>query len=188
MAQGPRHLADSFVATGLRKTAQTLTTAEKAQVQTNLGVLPSGEQTSLPLTTPVIDGVVYSALNDRQIVTVAFPVTGAALNVAPVAAITFPAAAIILRAVLDVTTVATVAATIDVGYTAVSDVSLSSTLLTGVDANAAVALFDSMDPTLSTGANAHAQKAASGAWVTIGYATGDPTGLVATLYIQYILA
>jgi hypothetical protein len=40
MASGPRHLRDSFVATGLRKTEQTLTATEKAQVQENLGLDP----------------------------------------------------------------------------------------------------------------------------------------------------
>lgn len=57
MAQGPRHLSASFVSEGLRKSAQTLTSAEKAQVQTNLSIPApnaSGGFTSLPLTTPII--------------------------------------------------------------------------------------------------------------------------------------
>lgn len=140
------------------------------------------------LTTPVIDGVTQSALNDRQIITEAFAVSGAALHAAVLPAVTFPAAAVILRAMLDITTVATGACTIDVGYTAVSGTTTSDTLLDGVDANAAIALFDSMDASLDSGANAKAQKAASGKWVTIDEKTGDSTGMVATLYVQYILA
>jgi hypothetical protein len=188
MAQGPRHLRDSFASTGVRFTEQTLSAAQKTQALTNIGALPAGEQTGLVLTTPVIDGVQYSALNDRQIVTVAFAVDGAALHAANLTALTFPAAAVILRVLLDVTTVSTGASTIDVGYTAVSATTSSDTLLDGVDGNAAIALFDSMDASLDLGANAHAQKAVSGKWITLDEASGDTTGLVATLYIQYILA
>lgn len=39
MAQGPRHLHDSFVSSGLRKTAQELSAAEKAQARTNIGAV-----------------------------------------------------------------------------------------------------------------------------------------------------
>jgi hypothetical protein len=144
--------------------------------------------TNKTLTTPVIDGVTYSANNDRQIITEAFAVDGAALHAAVLPAVVFPAAAIILRAILDITTVATGACTIDVGYTAVSGTTSSDTLLDGVDANAAVATFDSMNYGLDSGANALAQKAASGKWVTIDEKTGDSTGMVAVLYVQYILA
>lgn len=186
MAQGPRHLSASFVSSGLRKTAQTLTAAEQAQVQANLAVLPSGTQTGLALTTPVIDGVTYSANNVRQPITEVFTVGGAALHLAVLNAVTFPAAALILRCVLDITTVATGACTIDVGYHATT-ATTSDTLLDGIDANAAIGVFDSMDATLDTGSNAHAQKAASGKFVTIDEKTGDSTGLVAKLYIQYIL-
>lgn len=144
--------------------------------------------TNKTLTTPVIDGVTYSANNARQIITEAFAVGGTALHAAVLPAVTFPAAAIILRAVLDITTVATAACTIDVGYTAVSSTTTSDTLLDGIDANAATGTFDSMNAALDAGANALAQKAASGKWVTIDEKTGDATGLVATLYVQYILA
>lgn len=41
MASGPRHLRDSFVSAGLRKTAQTLSATEQVQVQNNLGISPS---------------------------------------------------------------------------------------------------------------------------------------------------
>ena len=158
------------------------TTATGTQTLTNKTL------TSPTLTTPVIDGVTYSSLNDRQIITEAFPVVGATLQAAVLTAVTFPAAAIILRAMLDITTVATGACTIDVGYTATTATTTSDTLLDGVDANAAIALFDSMNAALDTGTNALAQKAAAAKWVTIDAKTGDSTGMVATLYVQYILA
>lgn len=144
--------------------------------------------TNKTLTTPTIDGVVQSALNDRQIITEAYAFTGAALHAGVLAAVVFPANAAILRSMLDITTVATGACTVDVGYTAVSATTASDTLLDGVDANAAVALFDSMNAKLDSGNNALAQKAASGKWVTIKEASGDATGMVAVLYTQYILA
>jgi len=151
-----------------------------------LGLPASSTVTSAVLTTPVIDGVTYSALNDRQIITEAFAVSGAALHAAVLDAVTFPAAAIILRAFLNITTVATGACTIDVGYSATS-AATSDTLLDGVDANAATALFDSMNYALDSGANAKAQLAASGKFVTIDEKTGDSTGMVAVLYVQYVL-
>lgn len=143
-------------------------------------------QPNLKLTTPIIDGVAQSASNDRQIITEVFAVDGAALHAATLNAVTFPAAAIILRAILDITTVATAACTIDVGYSATS-AATSDTLLDGVDANAATAVFDSMNAALDAGANAKAQKAASGKFVTIDEKTGDSTGMVANLYVQYVL-
>lgn len=128
------------------------------------------------------------ALNpgDRAVKCVAFPLDGTALHAAVVPAIQFGADAIILRAIADITTVATGACTLDVGYTSVSDVTSSDTLLDGIDVNAAIATFDSMNAALDAGANAKAQKAASGKWVTVDEKTGDATGLVGTLYIFYI--
>jgi len=73
-----------------------------------------------------------------------------------------------------------------VGYSATS-AATSDTLLDGVDANAATALFDSMNAALDSGANAKAQLAASGKYVTIDEKTGDSTGMVAVLYVQYVL-
>ena len=136
------------------------------------GVAPvtaTGTQTltNKTLTTPTIDGVVQSALNDRQIITEAFVVGGAALHAAVLTAVTFPAAAIILRACLNITTVSTGACTVDVGYTATTATTTSDTLLDGIDANAATGLFDSMNSLLDTAENAKAQLAASGKWVTI---------------------
>jgi hypothetical protein len=138
-------------------------------------------------TLPTINGVAQGTLNARAQITEVFAVTGAALHAANLTAWTAPAAAIIQRVMLDVTTVATGACTIDVGYTATTSTTSSDTLLDGVDANAATALFDSMNAALDSGANAKAQKAASGKWITMDEASGDATGLVANLYITYIL-
>lgn len=149
--------------------------------------LPALASESAVLTTPVIDGVTYSALNDRQLITEAFAVDGAALHAAVLPAVVFPADAIIVRAILNITTVATAACTIDVGYTAVTATTSSDTLLDGIDANAAIGVFDSMNAALDAGANAKAQAAAAEKWVTIDEKTGDSTGLVAVLYVQYFL-
>lgn len=94
---------------------------------------------------------------------------------------------VVLRAWLNVTTVATGACTVDVGVTATSATTASDTLLDGVDTHTAVALFDSGDASLDSGANAHAQLLASGKWVTIKEASGDATGMVADLYVQYVI-
>lgn len=44
-----------------------------------------------------------------------------------------------------------------------------------------------MNAALDTGTNAFAQKAASGKWITMDEASGDVTGMVAKLYVTYIL-
>lgn len=94
---------------------------------------------------------------------------------------------IVNQVILDVTTVATGACTLDVGYTATSAATTSDTMLDGVDVNAAVAIFDSRNHGLDTGANAFAQRVASGKWITVDEKTGDATGLVGKLYIFYII-
>jgi hypothetical protein len=128
---------------------------------------------------------------DRTVKTAIYALTGAAIHAGTggVVAWTNPesTAILVLRTVLDLTTVSTGACTLDVGVTATSATTSSDTLLDGVDANGAVAVFDSMDASLDTGANAHAQKLAAAKWITIDEKTGDATGLVANLYIQYVL-
>lgn len=131
-------------------------------------------------------GGVFDPL-DRQVKCDVVAIDGAALHAANLTLWQAPAAAIILRVLLDVTTVATGACTVDIGYTAASATTSSDSLLDGVDVNAAVALFDSMNAALDSGANAQAQKAASGKWITADEASGDATGLVANAYIFYIL-
>lgn len=142
--------------------------------------------TSPVLTTPVIDGVTYSTANNRQVVTQAIAVSGTTIHAGVTALWTAPAAAIILRAILNITTQSTGASTLDIGYTAVSATTLSDTLLDGVS-GASVAQFDSMNAALDSGANAKAQNAASGKWITAAEASGDTTALVGVLYVQYIL-
>lgn len=144
--------------------------------------------TNKTLTTPIIDGVAQSALNDRQLITEVVAVSGAALQAANLTLWTAPAKCIVTRVMLDVTTVATGACTVDIGYTAATATTSSDTFLDGVDVNAATALFDSQNAALDSGANAKAQLAASGKWITADSASGDATGLVANVYIQYYLA
>jgi hypothetical protein len=157
-------------------------------VNGTLAVSGAITNTSAVLTTPVIDGVTYSARNNRQVITEVVALSGAAIHAGVVAAWVAPAAALVQRVMCDVTTAATGAATLDVGYTATSASTASDTFLDGIDVNAAVALFDSMNYALDSGANAKAQKAASGKWITVKEASGDTTGLVGNLYIQYVLA
>ena len=135
------------------------------------------------------DGVALSAANDRQVITEVVAVNGTTLHAAANGILnlwTAPAAALIQRLIIDITTVATAACTLDIGYHATT-LTTSDTLLDGIDANAAVAVFDSMNAALDSGANAKAQKAASGGFITIDEKTGDSTGMVANVYIQYIL-
>jgi hypothetical protein len=125
---------------------------------------------------------------DRAIKCDVVAISGAALQAANLTLWTAPADAIIMALWLDVTTVATGACTVDIGYTATTATTTSDTLLDGVDVNAAVALFDSRNHALDSGANAKAQKAASGKWITADSASGDATGLAANAYIFYVLA
>ena len=125
---------------------------------------------------------------DRAIKCDVVAIAGAALHAANLTLWQAPADAIVLGVLLDVTTVATGACTVDIGYTASTATTSSDTMLDGVDVNAAVALFDSRNHALDSGANAKAQKAASGKWITADEASGDATGLVANAYIFYVLA
>ncbi len=140
---------------------------------------------------PQIDGEpVGTAFRDRVVKTVAVPINGTSLHgmTSGIKAWQQPenTAILILRVVLDLTTVSTGAGTLDIGYTATSAATTSDTFLDGVDINSAIGVFDSMDAALDSGANAHAQKAAIGSWVTIDEKTGDSTGALGVLYIQYV--
>jgi hypothetical protein len=129
---------------------------------------------------------------DRLVQTKVVALTGAAIHAGTGGVIAWQnpegATIIILRVLLHLTTVATAACTLDIGVTAVGATTSSDTLLDGIDVNSAVGLFDSMNAALDGGANALAQSLASGKWITIDEKTGDATGLVANLIIQYILA
>lgn len=89
----------------------------------------------------------------------------------------------VIRVDLDVTTVATGAAKIDIGATAVSATTAADNLVDGIDVNAAVGIFgkDSGDGTNGI----TPQRVATGKWVTFKEISGDVTGLVATAYIHY---
>lgn len=139
------------------------------------------------LTTDLAKFLRYIAQADREVITEVFPLVGADLHAAVVPAVTFPADALILRCVANITTVATGACTLDIGYTAVSSTTTSDTLLDGIDVNAAIGVFDSMNAALDAGANAKAQLAASGKWITVDEKTGDATGLVGKLYVTYVV-
>lgn len=126
----------------------------------------------------------------RQVIQMAkVPLVGSTIHAATGGVISWvnpeAGAIIIHRVICDITTVATGACTLDIGYTATSALTSASTFLAGIDANAATAVFDSMNYALSSGANAKAQKAAAGKWVTLDEKTGDATGLVGNLYILY---
>lgn len=142
------------------------------------------------LTSPTINNptIAFDSATARGVKVGRLAITGAALHAATTLAWQNPesSAIIILRVWLDVTTVSTGAASVDVGYTATSATTTSDTLLDGVDVNAATAVFDSMNAALDAGANAKAQKAASAKWVTITQ-SAETTGLVANLYIEYVV-
>lgn len=88
------------------------------------------------------------------------------------------------RLLVDITTAATSAATVDFG-TAATAIS-NDGLLDGLDVNAATGLFDNVS---DGGTNGKArQRVAAGEYVTGSRASGDVTGLVGNAYIQYIEA
>lgn len=145
--------------------------------------------TNKTLTAPVINGAVTgTSFGSRTVKYGELTLAGATLQ-AGVQSWANPegAAIIVLRALLNITTQSSGASTIDVGVTTVSATTTSDTLLDGVS-GASAALFDSMNALLDSGANAKAQGLASGKWVTVTSASGDTTGLVGTLLIEYVLA
>lgn len=80
------------------------------------------------ITNPVISDGTLTRFSKTDV----FAVTGAALHAANLTAWTAPAAAVILRVLLDITTASTGASTIDIGYTAVGATTSSDTLLDGI--------------------------------------------------------
>ncbi len=93
---------------------------------------------------------------------------------------------IITKVIVDVTTVATGAAKVDVGTTAVSATTASDNLIDGIDVNAAAGLLGQADGDGTTNSKLQ-QKLATGKWVTFKEISGDVTGLVANAYIFYVL-
>lgn len=93
---------------------------------------------------------------------------------------------IIDRIILDVTTVATAACTIDVGTTATSAATSSDNLIDGLDVNSAAGVFDNLGNAGTNGKTR--QKLAAGKWITASKASGAAAGLVGYAYIFYHLA
>lgn len=87
--------------------------------------------------------------------------------------------------VMDVTTKSTGASTIDIGIGATSTTS-SDTLIDGVDAGTAIIVANTQK---HAGTNGMGKvKLAAGSYVTASMATGDTTGLVASVLIEYVPA
>jgi hypothetical protein len=95
------------------------------------------------------------------------------------------AAILIKRIILDVTTKATSACTLDVGTTATNATTVSDTLLNGVDVGTAAGVFDNIDNQGTNGTSV--QKLASGKWITASKASGAAAGLAGYAYIEYIV-
>ena len=87
--------------------------------------------------------------------------------------------------VMDVTTKSTGAGTVDIGIGATATTS-SDTLIDGVDVGTAVIVANSQK---HAGTNGMGRvKLAAGSYVTASMATGDTTGMVASVLIEYIAA
>jgi len=96
------------------------------------------------------------------------------------------ASIIVQRVILDVTTKATGACSLDVGTTATNATTLSNNLIDGVDVNAAAGVFDNLDNAGTDGKSK--QKLAAGKWVTGSVVSGGASaGLVGFAYIEYVV-
>ncbi len=113
-------------------------------------------------------------------------ITGAALQAGVLNWANPEAVAIVIKRVwLDVTTPSTGASTINVGTTATTVTTSSDNLIDGVDSGSAAICADNIT---NAGTNGKAiQKLAAAKWVTITSASGDTTGMVANLYVEYVL-
>jgi hypothetical protein len=92
---------------------------------------------------------------------------------------------IITGVFLHVTTVSTGACTLDIGTTTVGATTTSDNLIDGVDVNSAAGVFTNGSDAGSNGKSR--QLLAEGKWVTLDEKTGDATGLVAELTIEYLI-
>jgi hypothetical protein len=90
---------------------------------------------------------------------------------------------LIHRVILDVTTKATGACTVDVGTTAASATTSNDGLLDGLDVGTAAGTFDNITEKGTNGKSR--QKLATGKWVTGSMASGAAAGLVGFCYIFY---
>ncbi len=97
------------------------------------------------------------------------------------------ASSVIACVMVNVTTPATGACTLDVGSTATNGTTLSDNLIDGVDIHTAAALFSSLTAA-DQGTNGLPQQlVASGKWITGSVASGLSAGLVGSAYICYFL-
>lgn len=94
-------------------------------------------------------------------------------------------AVIVTRIVIDLTTKASGAGTLDVGMTATSAATSADNLIDGLDVNTATGVFDNVENQGTNGTGA--QKVASGKWVTASKATGNMAGIVGSAYLHYHL-
>ena len=98
------------------------------------------------------------------------------------------ASIIVQRVILDVTTAASAACTIDVGTTDTSATTSSNNLIDGLDVHSAAGVFDNIeDNGGAEGSGATKQKLANGKWVTASKASGAAAGLVGFAYIEYVV-
>jgi hypothetical protein len=115
--------------------------------------------------------------------------TGAAIHAAASGIVTLwtnpePGTVLITRAILNVTTASSGACTVAIGTTAASAVTSSNNLFDALS----VAAAGAFDSSVSGGtAGLGTRTLATGKWVTLDEASGDATGLVATLILDYII-
>jgi hypothetical protein len=96
------------------------------------------------------------------------------------------AGTIIIRdVILHVTTIATGAATVDIGTTATSAATTSDNLIDGLDVHSATGVFDNGSDAGVDGKTR--QTLAAGKWITLNEKTGDLTGMIAELTIFYLI-
>ena len=93
------------------------------------------------------------------------------------------APAIVERLILDITTVATAAATVNAG-TGATAATASDNLIDGLDVNAAAGVFDNLGDPGTNGKSR--QRFGATDYVTISQATGDVAGLIGTAYVHLI--
>lgn len=91
----------------------------------------------------------------------------------------------VTRVVLDVTTAATAACTVDAGCGASASTKYD-TLIDGLDVNTAVGTFDNIENQGTNGKSVVRWE--SDQYLTISKATGAAAGLVGNAYIQYVRA
>ncbi len=90
---------------------------------------------------------------------------------------------VITRVVLDVTTIAAAACTVDIGTTAANATTLSDNLIDGVDTHSGLITTDNTADAGTSGKSL--QMLATGKWVTGSMASGAAAGTAGFVYIHY---